>query len=156
MATGSGKTTVLAMLIAWQTVNAIHALYEHYEEAFVRWAQGVRQSGTLVSAGLYRRVPEHQPLQAALRLHRRLYSNRADPRGEKREVLVRGQLPLFSNYNADGRRLARPLTLLIDSTELDSGDALSSEFRSFARAEIDAFKTAQGQRSGQSSRRKDH
>src|SRR5207253_2697402 len=52
------------------------------------------------------------------------------------------------------RRLARPFTLLIDSTELDSGDALSTEFRSFARPEIDAFKTALAQRSGQSAAEK--
>jgi type III restriction enzyme len=74
--------------------------------------------------------------------------------GEEREVLVPGRLPLFSNYDVDGRRLARPMALLIDSTELDSGEALSSEFRSFARPEIDAFKTALAQRSGQSAAEK--
>jgi len=68
--------------------------------------------------------------------------------------VVPAQLPFFSNYDANRRRLARPLTLLIDSTELDSGEALSTEFRSFARPEIDAFKTALAQRSGQSAAEK--
>src|SRR5437763_9603531 len=46
------------------------------------------------------------------------------------------------------------MTLLIDSTELDSGEALSADFRNCARREIDAFKTALAQRSGQSAAEK--
>ena len=42
------------------------------------------------------------------------------------------------------------MTVLIDSTELDSGEALSPEFRGLARAEIDAFKVALKERAGQS------
>jgi type III restriction enzyme len=68
--------------------------------------------------------------------------------------VVPGKLELFSNYDADRRRLARPQTLLIDSTELDSGEALSSEFRAFARNEINAFKNELAQRFGQSAAEK--
>jgi hypothetical protein len=40
MATGSGKTTVLAMVIAWQTVNAIHGR-RNYSDAFLVVCPGI-------------------------------------------------------------------------------------------------------------------
>ena len=49
-----------------------------------------------------------------------------------------GNLALFSNVE-DGRWLHRPRTLLIDSARLESGDALSDDFRAAAKHEIDAF-----------------
>jgi type III restriction enzyme len=46
-----------------------------------------------------------------------------------------GNLALFSNTDA-GRMLARPRTILIDSAQLESGDALKSDFKDAAAAEI--------------------
>ncbi|HEX3524471.1 MAG TPA: hypothetical protein VHT52_20580 [Stellaceae bacterium] len=40
MATGSGKTTVLAMLIAWQAVNAVHGR-RNYADAFLVVCPGI-------------------------------------------------------------------------------------------------------------------
>lgn len=50
-----------------------------------------------------------------------------------------GALDLFSNVE-DGRWRSRPRTLLIDSEQLDSGEALTPEFRKMAAPEIEAFK----------------
>lgn len=47
---------------------------------------------------------------------------------------------LFSNFDEDGNPLARPNTILIDSQQLESGDALSRQFRSVAAEEIEAFR----------------
>ena len=55
--------------------------------------------------------------------------------------LVPGNLPLFANA-ADGRAVDRPRTILIDSAQLESGEALSKEFKVAAAGEIDAFKAA--------------
>jgi type III restriction enzyme len=54
-------------------------------------------------------------------------------------VIVPGHLPLFSNEE-DGRFRDRPNTLLVDSAQLDRGDALDPAFRKAAAAEIDRFK----------------
>ena len=54
-------------------------------------------------------------------------------------VLVPGQLALFSNVE-DGRWKARPLTILIDSEQLESGEAMSPEFKQIAALEIEEFK----------------
>ena len=61
---------------------------------------------------------------------------------------VPGRLELFRNYDEYGNRLPRPRTLLIDSEQLESGDALSDEFRHYAGAEIEQFKRERAQRSG--------
>ena len=54
-------------------------------------------------------------------------------------VVVPGNLPLFSNEE-DGRFRGQPNTLLVDSAQLDRGDALDPAFRKAAAAEIDQFK----------------
>jgi type III restriction enzyme len=55
------------------------------------------------------------------------------------KVIVPGNLDLFSNEQ-DGRFRDRPNTILVDSAQLDRGDALDSAFRKAAAAEIDRFK----------------
>ena len=58
--------------------------------------------------------------------------------GSKR--LVNGHLQLFRNFDDEGRRLPRPRTLLIDSAQLESGDALDKNFRAMAADAIDRFR----------------
>jgi type III restriction enzyme len=59
------------------------------------------------------------------------------PDGSK--VIVPGNLRLFSNEQ-DGRFLDRPNTILVDSAQLDRGDALDPAFRRAAAVEIERFK----------------
>lgn len=51
-----------------------------------------------------------------------------------------GRLELFRNYDENGNRLARPRTLLIDSEQLESGEALDKDFREMAGDEIERFR----------------
>jgi type III restriction enzyme len=55
------------------------------------------------------------------------------------KVPVPGKLPLFSNVEGD-RFSARPKTILVDSHQLESGEAMSADFKAIARYEIDEFK----------------
>lgn len=59
-----------------------------------------------------------------------------------------GHLELFRNYDVHGQRLGRPPTLLIDSAQLESGEALDANFRSMAAAEIEQFRRERQARSG--------
>lgn len=54
-------------------------------------------------------------------------------------VRVPGQLPIFSNV-ADGQWIPRPNTILIDSEQLESGEAMSPDFKKIAVREIEEFK----------------
>ena len=47
---------------------------------------------------------------------------------------------MFRNYDEHGNRLARPRTLLIDSEQLESGEALDKDFREMASDEIERFR----------------
>ena len=54
-----------------------------------------------------------------------------------------GRLGLFSNVDTDvtgGRWRARPRTILVDSEQLESGEAMSADFKRIAATEIESFK----------------
>lgn len=59
--------------------------------------------------------------------------------GEGTGIPVPGKLALFSNVEA-GAWSPRPHTILVDSEQLESGEAMSSEFKKIARQEIEQFK----------------
>ena len=63
-------------------------------------------------------------------------------------TLVNGRLALFRNFDEQGGRYSRPRTLLIDSEQLESGDALDSNFRNMAADEIDRFRREIIERTG--------
>ena len=63
-------------------------------------------------------------------------------------TLVNGRLALFRNFDEQGDRYSRPRTLLIDSEQLESGDALDSNFRNMAADEIDRFRREIIERTG--------
>lgn len=124
-------------------LGAIHGLYEHYEKVDSNWTGFATPpvfivvcQNTAHSKLIFDYIAGYQQTVKT-------------PDGEEREVWVKGMLPLFSNVDADGRPLARPNTLLIDSNELESGETLSADFKRIAAPEIDAFKQDLAARFGQ-------
>jgi type III restriction enzyme len=121
-----------------ELLTALDALYGHYEKTFALWEEAkiavppcfiIVCNNTSTSklvydyiSGFYRENEKEQTTEAA--------------GGTK--TFVNGRLPLFRNFDEDGRPL--PRTLLIDSQQLESGDALDDTFRSMAADEIERFK----------------
>ena len=111
--------------------GALRSLYADYERAHRQWGEAgmgtppvfiVVCSNTAVSKLVYEWIAGwERPL----------------PDGTR--VAVPGNLALFNN-EADGARQARPNTLLVDSAQLDRGDALDPAFRKAAALEIERFK----------------
>jgi type III restriction enzyme len=64
------------------------------------------------------------------------------------KTAVNGRLELFRNYDDNGNRMALPRTLLIDSEQLESGDALDDKFRNAAPEQIEQFKREIIERTG--------
>ena len=62
--------------------------------------------------------------------------------------VVNGRLELFRNFDEHDNPLPRPNTLLIDSEQLESGDALDKNFRNLAADEIERFKREALERGG--------
>jgi type III restriction enzyme len=59
-----------------------------------------------------------------------------------------GRLELFRNFDEHSNPIARPRTLLIDSEQLESGEALDSNFRNMAADEIERFRREIIERTG--------
>ena len=62
--------------------------------------------------------------------------------------VVHGKFELFRNFDEHDQPISRPRTLLIDSEQLESGDALDVNFRKIAADEIDRFKSDVIERTG--------
>jgi type III restriction enzyme len=55
-------------------------------------------------------------------------------------IVQAGQLPIFRNDDGNGGWIQRPNTILVDSQQLESGEAMSADFKKIAAREIEEFK----------------
>ena len=120
--------------------TALEALYGHYEKTYKLWAEAgisvppcfiVVCQNTAISKLVYEYISGFQ---------------RENDNGST--TLENGRLPLFRNFDEHGNHFARPNTLLIDSSQLESGDALDRNFREMAADEIDRFRREIVERTG--------
>ena len=138
---GRGKAANLDPLsLPTQLQTALDALYGHYAKTFEVWKEHkmavppcfiVVCNNTSASKLVYDYISGF---------------HRQNPDGST--TLENGRLPLFRNFDEDGRQLARPRTLLIDSEQLESGEALDDNFRGMAADEIDRFRREIIERTG--------
>jgi type III restriction enzyme len=135
-------------------LGALHALYDHYEKVYDQWRPEFRKAGADVPPVfiVVCQNTSHSKLVYDYIAGYQRTEKLAD--GSAREVTVPGALKLFRNHDEDGKPLARPMTLLIDSNELDSGEALSAEYKKVAAAEIEAFKAQVAKRDGEGAAQK--
>jgi type III restriction enzyme len=121
--------------------TALQALYGHYEKTYKLWEDAginvppcfiIVCQNTAISKLVYDYV-----------------SGFVQTNKDGSRFLVNGQLGLFRNFDdVTGNPLPRPNTLLIDSEQLEAGDALDDNFRSMASDEIERFRREIVERSG--------
>lgn len=138
---GRGKATGLDPLkLPTPLLTALEALYGHYRQTFELWHQAgiavppcfiIVCNNTATSKLVYDYVSG--------------FDRASDDGASKLEF---GRLELFRNHDEHGNWLARPRTLLIDSEQLESGEALDDNFRAVAEPEIERFKREIIERSG--------
>jgi type III restriction enzyme len=139
---GRGKAEELDPLkLPTRLQTALQALYGHYEKTFKLWEdEGIKTppcfiivcQNTAISKLIYDYVSGFFQKDAS-----------DLPR------LVNGRLGLFRNFDeTTGNPLPRPNTLLIDSEQLEAGDALDDNFRSMAADEIERFRREIIERTG--------
>jgi len=58
----------------------------------------------------------------------------------ERTIVQAGQMPIFRNDDGNGAWMHRPNTILVDSRQLESGEAMSDDFKKIAAREIEEFK----------------
>ena len=120
--------------------TALDALYGHYEKTFGLW----EEAGLPVPPCFI--VVCHNI--AASKLVYDYVSGFHRTREDGSKVLENGHFPLFRNFDRDGRPFGRPRTLLINSEQLESGDAFDPSFRRMAAPEIDRFRREIVERTG--------
>ncbi len=138
---GRGKAESLDPLdLPPQLQTALEALYGHYEKTYTLWAEKkvpvppcfiIVCNNTSTSKLVYDYISGFQ---------------RENEDGSSR--LMFGRLPLFQNHDEHGNPLPRPRTLLIDSEQLESGEALDDNFRTMAADEIERFRREIVERTG--------
>jgi len=138
---GRGKANTLDPLsLPPQLQTALEALYGHYEKTHQLWDKaGIRVppcfivvcNNTSTSKLVYDFISGFQ---------------RENDDGST--TLENGRFALFRNYDEHGNPFPRPNTLLIDSEQLESGEALDDNFRSMAADEIERFRREIVERGG--------
>jgi type III restriction enzyme len=121
--------------------TALEALYGHYEKTFDLWEdKGIKVppcfiivcQNTAISKLVYDFISGF---------------HRKNPDGTT--TLQNGRHRLFRNFDeTTGNPLPRPNTLLIDSEQLEAGDALDENFRGMAADEIERFRREIVERTG--------
>ncbi len=123
-----------------QLRTALEALYGHYAKTFDLWRKaGIDEppcfivvcNNTATSKLVYDYISGYK-------------AENADGSETHRD----GALELFSNFDEHGNPYPRPKTLLIDSAQLESGEALDNNFRKMAGAEIEQFRREIVERTG--------
>ncbi len=139
---GRGKAEELDPLkLPTRLQTALSALYGHYEKTFHLWQEaGIKVppcfivvcNNTSTSKLVYDYISG---------FHRH--------HDDGSSTLENGRLALFRNFDeTTGNALPRPNTLLIDSEQLEAGDALDDNFRNMAGDEIERFRREIIERTG--------
>ena len=138
---GRGKASRLDPLsLPVKLQTALEALYGHYVQVFEHWQKaGIKVppcfivvcNNTSTSKLVYDFISGFQ-----------------QENDDGTSQLVEGRLKLFQNHDEHGNPLARPRTLLVDSEQLESGEALDDNFRTIAADEIDQFRREIIERTG--------
>ena len=116
--------------------GALHSLYGNYEARYRLWEQSQKEGAGNQTPPVFIVVCNNTNVSKLVYDYVAGWE-RTLPEGSK--VLVPGQLALFNNVE-DNRWKARPLTILIDSGQLESGEGMSAEFKQIAALEIEEFK----------------
>ena len=131
-----GETDLDPLSLPTKLQTALEALYGHYQLTFRLW----KQNGISVPPCFI--IVCNNTATSKL-----VYDYISGFRRED-DSFVPAYFELFSNYDKYGNPLAMPNTLLIDSQQLESGDALDSKFRDVASDEIERFRREMQERSG--------
>ena len=137
----SASDKSLGSKLPTELANAIEVLYGNYEKVFKRWE---KQKNINVP-------PVFIVVCNNTSTSKRVYKYIAGFWRENEDGLKTQEDPgmkLFCNYDAEGNQFALPKTILIDSAQLESGEALDKNFRQAASDEIEHFRREIIERTG--------
>ena len=120
--------------------TALEALYGHYRKTFDLW-----QASGIIVPPCFIIVCQNTSISKLVYDYVSGFTRQNE---DASTTLVNGRLELFRNFDEYGNPFARPNTLLIDSAQLESGEALDDNFRAMAADEIERFRREIVERTG--------
>ena len=119
-----------------QLQGALHSLYGNYEKYYRLWEQNTEARARGLTPPVFIVVCNNTNVS---KLVFDYVAGWEKTIGEK-AVVQSGQLEAFRNDDGRGGWLQRPNTILVDSQQLESGEAMSDDFKKIAFHEIEEFK----------------
>src|SRR6185369_5436757 len=116
--------------------GALHSLYSNYEKYYRVWEQNADARAKGVTSPVFIVVCNNTNVS---KLVCDYIAGWEKPIGD-RKIVQAGALPIFRNDDGNGGWLHRPNTILVDSEQLESGEAMSDDFKKIAAREIEEFK----------------
>jgi type III restriction enzyme len=117
---------------------ALHSLYGHYRLAFEKWEQNAEARARGQTPPVFVVVCSNTNVsKLVFDWIAGWNTGKVHPDGAP--LVAPGNLPVFSNENG-GRWTIRPNAILVDSSQLESEEGMSPEFKKIAAAEIEEFK----------------
>ena len=116
--------------------GALHSLYSNYEKYYRLWEQNSEARARGVTPPVFIVVCNNTNVSKLVFDYIAGWEKKIDDQ----TIVQAGQLPIFRNDDGNGGWLPRPNTILIDSSQLESGEAMSEEFKRIAAREIEDFK----------------
>ncbi len=121
--------------------GALRSLYSNYEKHYRKYEEAQAKVSHELPPPVLIVVCNNTNVSKLVYDYISGYEKKVSAEGDT--VLVKGQLPIFTNVDDSGSKwLDRPNTILIDSQQLESGEALSDDFKKIAAREIEEFKAA--------------
>lgn len=117
--------------------GALNSLYGNYEKSYRQWEQNTEARNRGSTPPVFIVVCSNTSVSKLVYDWIAGY-NKMLPDGN--EVVVPGNLKIFDNSDGHTEWLASPNTILIDSEQLESGEAMSKEFKNIAGLAIEEFK----------------
>lgn len=116
--------------------GALQSLYGNYEKYYRKWEQNTEARSRGLTPPVFIVVCNNTNVS---NLVFRYVAGWQKKLSDETEIPVPGKLELFTNVQ-NGRWIDRPNTILVDSEQLESGEAMSPEFKKIAGLEIEEFK----------------
>jgi type III restriction enzyme len=116
--------------------GALQSLYGNYQKSYRLWEQNAEARARGLTPPVFIVVCNNTNVSKLVFDYVAGWEKKIS---ESESIVVPGRLGIFSNEQ-NGGWSARPNTILIDSTQLESGEAMSDEFKKIAAREVEEFK----------------
>jgi len=116
--------------------GALHSLYSNYEKYYHLWEQNIEARARGITPPVFIVVCNNTNVSKLVFDYIVGWEKQIDDK----TIVQAGRLDIFRNDDEKGGWINRPNTILVDSQQLESGEAMSADFKKIAVREIDEFK----------------